>query len=228
MLHITSFVQVGYTSLSRPPLNKILFNQPELMLQNIAKLNNRNKSPLDVNSSPESVLNGLSRNYSFIYDHNLKRYDYHFENEEDDADGVSEGYWGYLRDRNADKKQSPLANAKLSSYDGYWGFFRDANFDPLPIAATSTTRTARTTSVDETSDELSVGVSPCSNSPSILSLSSSISSLSRFKEVCNEEEDVYAKHSSGSFFDSYEKKLEYDYNYYKTSKLKIQACKRDE
>jgi len=163
-----------------------------------------------------------------MYDHNLKSYDFHYENEEeDDVDGISEGYWGYLRDRNADKKNSLINNPKHNSFDGYWGFFKDANFDPLSTTLTSA-KTGTQISAMATADEMSIGVSPCSNSPSIMSLSSSINSLSRFKEVFNEEEDVYPKSSSGSLFDSYEKKLEYDYNYYKTSKLKIQACKRDE
>lgn len=188
MLHITSFVQ------------------------NIAKLNNSHK-PICVNSNPQSVLNGLNRNYSFIYDHNLKRYDYHFENEDDDYDSIREGYWGYLRDRNADRKQIDVKNAS-NNYDGYWGSFKDSTFEVW-----NNKDKLESSSVHD-DNYMSMGTS-VSNSPSILSLSSSINSLSRFRDV--DEDDLRAS----SIFDKYEKKLEYDYNY-KTSKLKIQACKRDE
>lgn len=183
-------------------------------------MNNKNKQ-ICVNSDPPSVLNGLNRNYSFIYDHNLKRYDYHYENEDDESDDVREGYWGHIRDRNADKRSSPLSDTNQNSYDGYWGLFKD------PVCEV-TDRKELLQMAKGSYDENGINIpSPCcSKSSSIASLSSSINSLTRFKDVCyDDEETSYSK--SKSRFDNYETKLEYDYNY-KTSKLKIQACKRDE
>lgn len=188
MLHITSFVQ------------------------NIAKLNNKNKSHTATNHNPtDNLLNGINRNYSFIYDHNLKRYDYHYdETEEQD---LNEGYWGYLRDRNADTKQSAQDNDnKPNSHDGYWGHFKDVNF---------TDRSTKAIDIGGGVDEMKVG-SPDSAG---MSLSSSISSLSRFVDY--EREDDCCGGGGKGIFEGYAKKLEYDYNF-KTSKLKIQACKRDE
>ena len=196
MLHITSF------------------------MQNIAKLNSRNKAN-GVSSNPQSVLNGLSRNYSFIYDHNRKRYDYHhFEHEEDDYGSVREGYWGHIRDRNADCKKQQLDLATLSAYDGYWGFFRDCEDDGFDVA-NGKTLLERPGSSENVGAVPSSPVCSLEGSPSLLSLSSSINSLSRFLE----EDEALRK--PASLFNRYEKRLEYDYNY-KTSKVKIQACKRDE
>lgn len=179
---------------------------------------------MGVSTNPPSVLTGLNRNYSFIYDHNLKRYDYHHvdEGEEDDYDSVREGYWGHIRDRNADRKQNQLDLANLPSYDGYWGYFKDDDLDNNFNVSNDKEQLERPGQID--GNGWNVPSSPaCSfeSSPSVLSLSSSINSLSRFLE----EEEAF--HRPPSIFDKYEKRLEYDYNY-KTSKVKIQACKRDE
>ena len=177
--------------------------------KNIAKLNNTN-SPNSISTHPPSVINGLNRNYSFIYDHNLKRYDYHY-NTDDDYDGVSEGYWGYLRDRNADRKLLIPNETNASSYDGYWGLFQD----PQASEFGTLNKVTNLKSLEE-DDECPVFnvLTPSSSSPSILSLSSSINSLSRFKDLCVEDDE-----KPSSLFEIYE---------YKNSKLKIQACKRDE
>lgn len=186
-------------------------------MQNIAKLNNQDKA-ICVNTNPQSILNGLNRNYSFIYDHNSKRYESHFEEtEDDDFDSVREGYWGHIRDRNADRKQIDIKSEKQNSYDGYWGTFKDTNFDV-------NTDKIGLTIPGSNNDEIYGSLK--SNSPSMMSLSSSINSLSRFKDsYMDEEESPFNR--AASIFDKYEKKLNYDYNY-KTSKLKIQACKRDD
>lgn len=193
MLHITSF------------------------MQNIAKLNNKNKA-ICVESHPQKILNGLNRNYSFIYDQNLKRYDYHYENDDDDDENMREGYWGYMRDRNADQKTF-VNDGSQASYDGYWGSFKD----PHTIEVLNDKESLTTgSSYDDNGINI---VTPNSTSPSIMSLSSSINSLSRFKDMYTDEDDPLQR--SNSIFERYQKNLEYDYNY-KTSKLKIQACKRDE
>lgn len=183
-------------------------------MQNIAKLNNTDKA-ICVNTNPQSVLNGLNRNYSFIYDHNSKRYESHFEEtEDDDFDSMREGYWGHIRDRNADRKQINIKSKHLNSYDGYWGVFKDSN----------TEIDKNGLMIPESNDDIYGSLK--SNSPSMMSLSSSINSLSRFREnYMDDEESPF--HKAASIFDKYEKKFNYDYNY-KTSKLKIQACKRDE
>lgn len=132
---------------------------------------------------------------------------------------MREGYWGYMRDRNADQKI--LVNeSSQTTFDGYWGSFKDPQ-TPIEILNDKESLTT-----ENSSDDNGINiVTPNSASPSIMSLSSSINSLSRFKDMWTDEDDTYPK--TNSIFDRYQKNLEYDYNY-KTSKLKIQACKRDE
>lgn len=183
--------------------------------KNIAKLNN--KPPLNeqaLGSSLNTHLSGFNRNYSFVYDHNLKRYEYqynHDDDDEDEADRELQGFWGYLRDKNADRKlnTSNMPNKKETGKDnqnGYWGIFRERRLD------------------DDDEDGLDKRSESSSLSASF-SLSSSINSLSRFKDPNldtdyneNEISRSLTKGLSSSFRD-------FDY---KTSKFKIQARKRDE
>ena len=131
---------------------------------------------------------------------------------------MREGYWGYMRDRNADQKTF-VNDGSQASYDGYWGSFKD----PHTIEVLNDKESLTTgSSYDDNGINI---VTPNSTSPSIMSLSSSINSLSRFKDMYTDEDDPLQR--SNSIFERYQKNLEYDYNY-KTSKLKIQACKRDE
>ena len=72
----------------------------------------------------------MNRNYSFVYDQNLDRYDFFYNNEDpDDYESVSQGYWGYLRDVKADRKLNNTNNASTGNHDGYWGVFQDFHAD---------------------------------------------------------------------------------------------------
>ena len=60
----------------------------------------------------------------------MKKYNYHYNDDSDNYDNCEEGYWGYMRDRKADRKQTIKVNDKKSSdydFDGYWGNFKDSH-----------------------------------------------------------------------------------------------------
>jgi hypothetical protein len=176
-----------------------------------------NKPPLNDQASggmASSLNTHFNRNYSFVYDHSLKRYDYQYNHDDDDEDETDrelQGFWGYLRDKNADRKLNTcnLPNKKETSKDnetGYWGIFRERRLDGDDDDG-----------LDKHSESSSLSAS--------FSLSSSINSLSRFKDSNldtdyneNEISRSLSKGLSSSFRD-------FDY---KTSKFKIQARKRDE
>lgn len=42
----------------------------------------------------------------------------------DDYETVKKGYWGYIRDKNADRN-APCSKLNKSNYDGFWGQFKD-------------------------------------------------------------------------------------------------------
>lgn len=75
-------------------------------------------------------MNALTRNYSFIHDTYSDRYDFHYSidsNNLDDYETNTKGYWGYIRDKKADRNQSTKAGK--SDYDGFWGQFKDSQVD---------------------------------------------------------------------------------------------------
>lgn len=207
MLHITSF------------------------MQNITKLNNNNNkssAPINENSTANGLasslntrLNGFNRNYSFVYDHNLKRYDYQYNHDDDeDDDETLEGFWGYLRDKNADRKLNNTRNAasntkkettKDNKETDIWGIFRDDG--------------------DGVDDLPGKGYSESSSLSASFSLSSSINSLSRFKEpaaaatTASLDIDYSESEISRSLSKLSSSFRDFDY---KTTKFKIQARKRDE
>jgi len=172
----------------------------------------------------------------------LKRYDYQYNNEyEDDYDETEyeqQGFWGYLRDKNADlnvnnnnkimKGTAVAANNKTNKkrtnelHDGYWGNFQDNHL----IQTENTNNTCNNNNRNKIDHDNNLDKSSLESSLSAtFSLSSSINSLSRFRDtsLCNgdngTEYDYDIKSSLSSSF------REFDY---KTPKFKIQARKRDE
>lgn len=80
-----------------------------------------------------NYLNGLNRNYSFIHDNYSDKYDFNYDIDIDDLDEFennTKGYWGYLRDKKADRNASSTNPSQLeNNYDGYWGIFKDESSD---------------------------------------------------------------------------------------------------
>ena len=149
----------------------------------------------------------LNRNYSFVYDQNLDRYDFFYNNEDpDDYESEAIGYWGYLRDNKADRKlQLNKNNTIASNHDGYWGLFQDfhLNNEHFKREVKKPVETKK-----------SVKFSVESNSDAELD-SESMSSI----------EDDYEFASSKCIDENPSTKLIYDLC---SSKFKIEACKRDE
>lgn len=165
-------------------------------------MNSKTNNNGTLSSSLNSHLSiGLNRNYSFIYDHNLKSYVYQYNNDDDETDEEIQGFWGNFRDKNADRKLSKKEQNKNTDFhDGYWGTFKDNHLN---------------------SDDLDK--SEPGSPTSTFSLSSSINSLSRFRDISNDNDyEEHCKSLSSSFRET---RLDFDY---KTSKFKIQARKRDE
>lgn len=149
-----------------------------------------------------------------MYDHNLKSYVYEYNNDDDITEHEHLSYWGYLRDKNADRKlntSAPLASnntkkkeftsKQADSSDAYWGLFKDTHL-----------------TLDDL-DRASVSSSPSRT----FSLSSSINSLSRFKDTETAEASAHdSDFKSASYCET--TRLDFDY---KTSKFKIEARKRD-
>ena len=60
----------------------------------------------------------------------MDRYDFFYNNEDpDDYESTTQGYWGYLRDKRADRSSSNSPVELKTTYDGYWGTFKDFHLD---------------------------------------------------------------------------------------------------
>lgn len=146
-------------------------------------------------------------------------YDYDQNDDDETTEELEQqSYWGYLRDKNADrkltnpstnintkKKKKETASKQIEINDAYWGIFKDTHLNSTECEL-------------ETNRCFSESSSP---SHTTYSLSSSINSLSRFKDTDLDHEQSDIK--SASYCEA--ARLDFDY---KTSKFKIQARKRDE
>lgn len=196
MLHITSF------------------------MQSVSKLNNI--------SSHISYLNKrLNRNYSFVYDQNLDRYDFFYNNEDpEDYESITQGYWGYLRDTKADRKriQQSVVN-NLNSHDGYWGCFEDLN-----LIKKEKVSTINLIDDDQSQSRKKLNVKFCiENSSSETESLSSTDEDYDFGQVKNvkmkSQQSQWPQEQQIEQSENPTKKLIYDVC---SSKFKIEACKRDE
>ena len=62
-----------------------------------------------------------------MHDSYSNRYDFNYNIDSynlDDYETIKKGYWGYIRDKNADKS-APCSKLNKSNYDGFWGQFKD-------------------------------------------------------------------------------------------------------
>ncbi len=109
--------------------------------KNAAKKNKKNQLPRITN------LNRLTRNCSFVYDNYSNKVDVKYEPDDSDDDYEKKGYWGYMRDKKADRQRqqqqryssknnllspssaSTLNPSQTNEYDGYWGLFKDSHLD---------------------------------------------------------------------------------------------------
>jgi hypothetical protein len=169
----------------------------------VSKLNN-------ISSHINHLNKKLNRNYSFVYDQNLDRYDFFYNNEDpDDYESVSQGYWGYLRDTKADRKvQLNKTNAPTNNHDGYWGIFQDFHL-----------------SNEYFKNELKKTIE---SKKSVKFCFDSGSDIEHDSESISSNDEDYAFSSSKIAPDLSENpttKLIYDVC---SSKFKIEACKRDE
>ncbi|CAF0735126.1 unnamed protein product [Brachionus calyciflorus] len=87
----------------------------------------QNASYSKIQNDRFSLINGLNRNYSFVHDTYSNRYDFNYNIDSynlDDYETNLKGYWGYIRDKHADRNISTKNPIKID-YDGYWGQFED-------------------------------------------------------------------------------------------------------
>jgi hypothetical protein len=158
-------------------------------------------------SKNNSYLNGLKKNYSFVYDEKTNKYEYHYcnglDDDEDNSYGYKAGYWGWIRDRAADKKpnaQQPVAN----DFDGFWGAYRDSHLNLAQLSDFDS-------KLKNTEAKAQKSTKPRVH----------FSSLKDLSNTLDEDTLDYDENATSAA----QRKLEYDY---KRSKLKIQARKRDE
>jgi hypothetical protein len=202
-------------------------------MQNVSKLNNI--------SSHISYLNKrLNRNYSFVYDQNLDRYDFFYNNEDpEDYESITQGYWGYLRDIKADRKRVQTSGVSiLNSHDGYWGCFEDLNL--VSSENFLKNETINTNLFDEQSKSRSANNGKNLNVKFSIENSSSETELDSPESLSSTDEDYdfgqvkNVKKQQQSQWQTQQQfeqsgnptaKLIYDVC---SSKFKIEACKRDE
>lgn len=101
----------------------------------MAKLNS---PPTKLTTDRETYLNALNRNYSFVYDNYSNKFVFNYDTDERESEHEnSRGYWGYMRDKQADRR-------------------RQRKPPNLNHRGSITTTTSSTSSLDSSSSDLSM------------------------------------------------------------------------
>jgi hypothetical protein len=192
-------------------------------------------------------LNKLNKNYSFVYNQKLDRYDFLCNNDDETDESSSIGYFGCFRDKNADRKLIPqtlsnnnnnilstssnfsinLNSSSIdSNYDGYWGLFQDTHLSSVTNPLINHQSYNNDHSFEEpifyfeSSEDQFRATNRAFKDASSLLTKQNLNDLSKIDpNDQNNEENSIPNNSNCA------KKLVYDY---KRSKFKIEAGKRDQ